>query len=93
MIDRIQGIIEQYGTPKIKEVLRQKAAEAEKVAVERTSQASEVVRSEVTYTKEALVAEARKEIQAFYVSLLGRQLSRAEEKAAQNLAEVIAKEV
>jgi len=95
MVSRIgiEGIINQYAPLELKETLKQKAAEAEQVAAKQASQVSQVARSEVTYTKEALVAEAKKEIEAFYVSLLRRQLNKPEEETVQKLAEVIAEEV
>ncbi len=79
--------------PEMKEVLRQESAKAEQVAAKQASQVSQVTRLEVTYTKEALVAEARREIDAFYVGLLGRQLNEPEQNAAQELAKVIVTEV
>ena len=93
MVDfgRIEKIISQ-APDHIKEALKKEAHKAEKFAAENLSRTSDVARSTVTYTKEALIAEARKEIARFYIDMLGRSLNGAEEKAVETLAKVLAKE-
>ena len=90
---KLQSIVDRYATPEMGKVLKEESEKAKQVAVEQASQVSQVARSEVTYTKEALVAEAKKEIEAFYVGLLRRPLNEPEQETVQKLAEVIAEEV
>ncbi len=93
MVDlgRIEKILSQ-APDHMKEALKKEAHKAEKFASENLSRTAEVTRATVTYTKEALIAEARKEIARFYIDMLGRSLNGAEEKAVDTLAKALAKE-
>jgi|GEM_PF-3523377 len=92
-IKNLNSIIEQYGTEKIRDVLSRAAEQTRSVAEKKLDSVSGAARAEVTFTKEALVDVARKELRSFLTALLGRDLNSAEARRVDNdLAHIIANE-
>jgi hypothetical protein len=92
MVDRIEGLVKKYH-PEMLSKLQEKAKAVEKAVSAKVEQTAQVTRATVTYTKAAVVTEAKKELHEIFTGMLKRELSPKEQESVAKLAEGLVKEI